>query len=127
MALRLIDRKNEALMQDPGQFVVTWDGERWLFRPSGLFVAFLIAMLTVGVAFCVVLAVSFFRGFGAGSLGVWLGVSCLLFAGLFTGMVVWAWWTRDTPLTVERGGRVCFGARELCAAGTVRAVRIAPS
>src|SRR5262249_34733762 len=34
-------------------------------------------------------------------------------------------WTRHTALTVEPGGRVCYGERQLCAAGTVRAVRIA--
>jgi hypothetical protein len=52
-------------------------------------------------------------------------VILLLLAGLLAGGMVWALWTRRTPLTAEPGGRVCFGARELCAAGAVRSVRIA--
>jgi hypothetical protein len=54
-----------------------------------------------------------------------VSVTLLLLAGLLAGIALWAWWTRHTALSVESGGRVCYGAQELCAAGTVRAVRIA--
>lgn len=60
-------------------------------------------------------------------VGMGMGAICLSIAGLLAGLGVWAWRTRRTPLTVGRGGRVCYGERELCAAGTVRSVRIAPS
>src|SRR5262249_50074511 len=49
----------------------------------------------------------------------------VLLAGLLAAGAMWAWWTHDTGLIVEPGGRVCYGDRELCAAGTVRTVRMA--
>jgi len=49
----------------------------------------------------------------------------LALAGLLAAGTVWAWCTRHKLLTVEPGGRLCYGARELCAAGAVRTVRIA--
>jgi hypothetical protein len=39
----------------------------------------------------------------------------------------YTWRTRRTPLSVEFGGRISYGNWELCAAGTVRAVRLAES
>jgi hypothetical protein len=51
----------------------------------------------------------------------------LLVAGLCASLGIRAWLTRRTPLSIESGGRVSYGERELCAAGTVRAVRIAAS
>src|SRR5262249_19887403 len=65
---------------------------------------------------------------GVVSAGIWfVAVFCFLLAGLLAGCALWAWWTRNTALIIERDGRVCYGERELCAAGTVRAVRIAQS
>jgi hypothetical protein len=79
-------------------------------------------------------------GFGAGSLFLlylstfflrrevwWFTAFFLLPAGLSAGLGIRAWRTRRTPLTIETSGRVTYGEQELCAAGTVRAVRIAPS
>jgi hypothetical protein len=43
------------------------------------------------------------------------------------GLGIRAWRTRRTPLKIELGGRVSYGEQELCAAGTVQSVRIAPS
>ena len=52
----------------------------------------------------------------------------LLLAGCLIGaMAIRAWRTRNTPLKVENGGRVSYGEKELCAAGSVRSVRIVPS
>jgi hypothetical protein len=51
----------------------------------------------------------------------------LLVAGAIASLGIRAWRSRCTPLTVEYGGRVAYGERELCAAGMVRVVRIAES
>jgi hypothetical protein len=91
-------------------------GQRWEFRPSREFVAVLVGIWAGGVALFIYFATlteSFFRI-------VFLALAVLLASGM-----VWAWRTRRALLTVEPGGRLCYGARELCAAGAVRAVRIA--
>jgi hypothetical protein len=113
-------------MQDPIPYVVMREGDRWVFRPSGLFAGLMVTGFGAGSAFCAYLAVSFLRKAGD-TVGVAFGCIFLFAAGLIFGLGVWAFRTRRTPLTVERDGRVCYGARELCAAGTVRSVRIAPS
>jgi hypothetical protein len=51
----------------------------------------------------------------------------LLVAGWNATLGIRARRTRRTPLNIEFWGRVSYGERELCAPGTVRAVRIAPS
>jgi len=55
------------------------------------------------------------------------GAIFLVVAGLCASWAILAWRTRSTPLSIETGGRVSYGERELCAAGTVRAVRIVES
>jgi hypothetical protein len=98
------------------RYEITKHGKRWEFRPSSEIVSFLVACWAGGIALFVYLAClteSFFR------------IIFLLIAGLLAGGVVWALWTRRTPLTVEPGGSVCYGGAELCAAGAVRAVRVA--
>ena len=98
------------------QYTTTQNGQGWEFRPSGAFVGALVGSWTAGAGLFVYLACrteSFFR------------VIFLAVAGLLVGGVVWAWRTRHTVLTVRPGGRVCYGLRELCSAGAVRAVRIA--
>jgi hypothetical protein len=109
------------LMQDPSpdptRYVVTREGERWVFRPDAMLVALMVGMFAGGSTLFVSLAIVY--------AGTWpVSVILLLLAGLLAGCALWAWWTRHTALTVEPGGRVCYGARELCAAGTVRAVRV---
>jgi hypothetical protein len=79
-------------------------------------VYFLVGCLATGIAFLVCLAIqteSFFR------------IVFFVVTVLLAGGVVWALWNSRTPLTIEPRGRVCYGERELCAAGAVRAVRIA--
>jgi hypothetical protein len=98
------------------RYEITRRGQRWEFRPSITLVYFLVGCLAAGIAFLVCLAIqteSLFR------------VVLFVVAFLLAGGVVWALWTSRTPLTIEPGGRVCYGAREWCAAGAVRAVRIA--
>jgi hypothetical protein len=56
-----------------------------------------------------------------------MGVTLLLAGILIGAMAIRAWRTRNTPLNVENGGRVSYGEQTLCAAGTVRSVRIVPS
>jgi hypothetical protein len=100
------------------QYVSTPEGDRWVVHPDPMLVAWMVGCFACGSAFSVVVAIA--------TTGIWF-VSVILFlvAGLLAGVALWAWWTRHTALSVEPGGRVCYGARELCAAGTVRAVRIA--
>jgi hypothetical protein len=92
---------------------------RWLFVPSSTFVKLMIGGFGTGCAFLVYLSTLFFR-----AVNPWFGVIFLLVAGLSAGLGIRAWRTRRTPLSIEVGGRVSYGERELCAAGSVRAVRI---
>ena len=71
------------------------------------------------------LARIFFRHTGAVAADLWIGAVFVLVAVFSATLATWAWRTRRTPLTIESGGRVSYGERELCAGGTVRAVRIA--
>lgn len=80
-----------------------------------------------GSAFLVYLSTLFFRRLGAASANLWLGSIFVLVAGLSAGLGIRAWRTRRTPLNIEFDGRLSYGERELCAAGTVRGVRIAAS
>jgi len=106
------------LSPDPTQYVVTPEGKRWVFAPDQMLAAWIVSCLAGGSALFVYLAMAY--------TGIWF-VSVILFllAGLLAAGALWAWCTRHTALTVESGGRVCYGKRELCEAGTVRAVRIA--
>jgi hypothetical protein len=114
----------EVAMQDPTPDPIRYDctreGDRYAFRPDPMLAAWMVGCLAFGSALFVFLAIVY--------AGIWfVSVFSFLFAGLLAGIAVWAWWTRDTALIVEPGGRVCYGERELCAAGTVRAVRVAES
>ena len=55
------------------------------------------------------------------------GPILLLASCLFAFWGIRAWRTRHTALSVESGGRVCYGDKELCASGTVLSVRIIES
>jgi hypothetical protein len=92
-----------------------------------MFAGLMIGAFGAGSAFLVYLSTLFFRRTGAVPANFWLGAILLLIAGLSAGWGIRAWRTRRTPLSIEFGSRVSYGERELCAAGTVRAVRIAPS
>ena len=105
---------------DPTRCVITRESGRWVFSPDPMLAAWMVGCFAFGSVLFVFLAIS--------SVGIWfVSVIFFLLAGLLAGGALWAWWTRHTALTVEPGGRVCYGGRQLCAAGTVRAVRIAES
>ena len=112
-------------MQDPSPYVLTREGDQWIFRPSRLLVALMVGCVGGGSALCLYLSVIFLQT--RRSVAMWIETICFSLAALFAGMAAWAWQTRRRPLTVGSNGRVCYGERELCAAGTVRSLRIAPS
>jgi hypothetical protein len=97
------------------RYTVTRYADRWEFRPSDTLTFFLVTWWAAGIV--VLVALSTF----AASI---LRVVFLVGAGLLAVGIVWALWTRRIPLTIGPAGRVSFRDRELCAAGTVRAVRV---
>jgi hypothetical protein len=108
-------------------YVVKREGDRWLFVPSRLFAGLMVSLFGAGSAFVVYLSTIFFRRTDTVSADLWIGAIFLFVAGLIAILALRAWRTRRTPLSIEPGGRVSYGERELCAAGAVRAVRIAES
>jgi hypothetical protein len=108
-------------------YVVKREGDRWVFVPSPLFAALIPGAFFAGSAFLVYLSTIFFRRTDTASADWWIGAIYVLVAGLSASLGIRAWRTRRTPLSIESGDRVSYGERELCAAGTVRAVRIAAS
>ncbi len=92
------------------------------FVPSSMLATSMVVGFGAGAAIYLYLSIHFFR------YPQFLFGPILLLAGcLIAAMAIRAWRTRRTPLRVESGGRVSYGEQELCAAGTVRCVRIVPS
>ena len=92
------------------------------FAPSSTYASLMVVGFAAGSALLIYLSTLFFQ-----SANAWLTASPILAAGLCATLAIRAWRTRRTPLKVESGGRVSYGEQELCAAGTVRCVRIVPS
>jgi hypothetical protein len=113
-------------MLDPRLYEITREGERWVCRPSTLFVRFGFFMGAGMSAFLVYLAWSIWRKGPSDEAG-WFGAAIFLMAVLVAALATWRWRTGRTPLTVERSGRVCYGEKELCSAAQVRYVRLALS
>jgi hypothetical protein len=103
-------------------YLVKRRDDGWMFVPSIIFASLMIGAFGAGAAFLVYLSTIFFR-----SGNSWFGAIFILVACLPAGLGTRAWLTRRTPLKVEPGGRVSYGERELCAAGSVQSVRIVPS
>jgi hypothetical protein len=97
------------------RYTVTRYADRWEIRPSDTLVFVLVCWWAAGIAWLVGLA-SLTESF--------IRVVLLVIAGLLAAGIVWALWTQRTPLTIGPAGRVSFRDRELCPAGTVRAVRV---
>ena len=92
------------------------------FVPSSTFASLMVVGFVAGSALYLYLSTLFIRSANP------LLAATLVLAGVLIGtMAIRAWRTRNTPLNVENGGRVSYGKKELCAAGTVRCVRIVPS
>src|SRR5579863_3442150 len=98
----------------------TADG--WMLVPSTALVVAMTAAFGAGSVFMVFLATRFFR-----SANPWFGAIFLLVAAFSATLGIRAWRARRTPLKIEPGGRVSYGSRELCAAGTAKGVRIVAS
>ena len=81
-------------------------------------------MFIGGSLFMVYLSTIFFRELRVSAANLWIGGIFLAVAAFSASLAVRAWRSRRTPLIVAAGGRVSYGDRELCAAGTVEAVQI---
>jgi len=92
------------------------------FVPSSLYATLMVVGFGAGAATFLCMSIYFFR-----HPQMLFGPILILAACLIGAMAVRAWRTRNTPLKIENGGRVSYGEKELCAAGTVRGVRIVPS
>jgi hypothetical protein len=102
--------------------VVKRRDDGWEFVPSSTFASLMVGGFVAGSAIYLYLSTYFIRS------GSPLLAATLVLAGvLIAAMAIRAWRTRRAPLKVENGGRVSYGEQELCAAGTVRSVRIVPS
>ncbi len=99
--------------------VVAADGERWLFRRSPAFIAIMVAVFMAAGIFLALIPLSFLK---PGVAEIWLVIVSVFPFGL--NFWPFPWPTDSIVLKVDRGGRVCFGGRQLCAAGTVRSVFI---
>src|ERR1700719_1407691 len=102
--------------------VVKRRDDGWEFVPSTTFASLMVGGFVAGSALYLYLSTYFIR-----SANPLIGVTLLLAGVLIGAMAIRAWRTRNTPLNVENGGRVSYGEQTLCAAGTVRSVRIVPS
>ncbi|MFL5246114.1 MAG: hypothetical protein ACJ8FY_28940, partial [Gemmataceae bacterium] len=104
--------------------VLYQDGQRSEFRPNEALLAVALTWSAGGTATVFVyLAVFFLRA--GDTPGQLIASALLLGAVLFIGFAIWAWLNRNTSLTVEADGSIFYGKKPLCAAGTVRSVRIA--
>jgi len=108
-------------MQTPKRYVVKREAGNCEFIPPPFFGRAMASMFGAGGLYLLYLSTTFFRRAATAIFGAIL----LLVAALSAGLGIRAWRTRRTPLSIEPGGRVTYGERELCAAGTVRAVQIA--
>jgi hypothetical protein len=99
--------------------------DRWVLLPTPLFANLMTGFFAAGGLFMLYLSTMFFRR----AYGDWphllIGGIFILVAAAIASYAIRAWRTRHIPLSIEVGGRVSYGEQELCAAGTVRGVRIA--
>ena len=101
------------------------DADRCTVVPSPTFGGFMVGMFAGGCLFMLYLSSIFFRHAGEVAADLVVGSVFVLVAGYSATLAISAWRTRRTPLSIESNGRVSYGEQELCAAGSVRSVRIA--
>jgi len=114
-------------VENPTSYIFKRDGDQCSFVPSSAFSGLMIGMFGAGTLFMLYLSTMFFRHTGEALANLWIGAIFVLVAAYSATLAIRAWHTRRTPLSIECGGRVSYGVRELCSAGSVRAVFIAPS
>jgi hypothetical protein len=106
-------------------FIVRREADRWVFVPSRAFAGLKTLGFGAGSVCMILVFTMFFRGGGIPFNNSLFGPIIVLASAMLAVMAIRAWRLRRTPLAVEFGGRVSYGEQELCAAGTVRSVRIA--
>ena len=105
-----------------GPYVVKRQDDGLEFVPSSMLAVLMLAGFGAGAAIFLCMSIYFFQ-----NPQMLFGPILLLAACLIAATAMRAWRTRRTALKVESGGRVSYGEKELCAAGSVRSVRIVPS
>ncbi|HUO04708.1 MAG TPA: hypothetical protein VMU16_05875 [Candidatus Binataceae bacterium] len=101
--------------------------DRVILTPSPVFAGGMAGMFGSGAAFMIYLATIFLRTRNTNAADFWIAGLFLCVAAYSAWLGLSAWRSRGIPLVIERGGRVLYGADELCAPGTIESVRIAPA
>jgi hypothetical protein len=99
---------------------------RWEVYLSPLVVSVIMTACAVVGGFTAYHMATFFLEGGGPEDGM-VGLGLFLITGCVISLAVWFWQTGGIPLAVESSGRVVYGDQELCPAGAVSAVRIAPA
>jgi hypothetical protein len=105
-------------------YIFKREADRCVFLPSPAFSRVSVGMFAGGSLLMLYLSSIFFRDLGAAPARFWIGAIFVAVACYSATLAARSWSERNTPLSIEAGGRVRYGQRELCAAGTVHAVRL---
>ena len=100
------------------------EGDRSIFVPSGIFSGMAVWMFVGGAVLMLQLSSIFFRHLKGTSANLWIGAVFVAVASYSAALALRSWSTRRTPLSIMAGGSVSYGRQQLCATGSVRAVRI---
>jgi hypothetical protein len=112
-------------MADSNLYTFKREADRWVLLPTPLYANLMTGFFAAGSLFMLYLSTMFFRRVYADWSQLLIGGIFVLVAALIASSAIRAWRTRRIPISIEAGGRVSYGEQELCAAGTVRTVRIA--
>ena len=107
-------------------FTVVQRGGRSEFRPARLWGPLGAVVSAFGAALLFYVAATLLKVAHNSLPGSVLGFIFLVSAGIAAWQAITYWRRRRIPLVVERNGRVSYGNRECCAAGSVDKVCIAP-
>lgn len=110
-------------MENLTLYIFKREGDRSIFVPSRVFSGMAVWMFVGGAMLMLYLSSIFFRHLNGASAKLWIGAIFVAVAGFSAALAMRSWSTRMTPLSIMRGGSVSYGRRQLCAAGSVRAVR----